>query len=413
MVIVIPNPVIDNKCYKPHRYYIICTRKLKMVLTRQEKEKLIEDLYNQGKTYQQIAREARVSVRDIKPVLEKAEKEKEKELGAQEGKENSSKSHQLQKPSVASQAYRLFSEGKTPIEVAVELNIEEKEVTKYYREHWKLKGLYRLNQIYEDNKEDIAYIIRLRRKMKAAGIGTEQAVNLIKIANNGLPEVEQKYQKLRKVVSLLKSKRFNEYRSLRTLQDKITDSKRMLRWLRASCQEEEYKINQLQEERISLKRLVKLFKNNDEEYLKIKKTVKEEVSSVLSDGRGLLRLALYSLIESMRRDPEKYGSLIHYAKNSSSTAWYSDQYFRSHFGYDKYPHQFNSYDLFFKALESTLVEDANTLYEQLLKEQTATIISSYDSDWNSSLLPKSMVSNLRSQNRLDSGVHHNDTRAVK
>jgi hypothetical protein len=36
-----------------------------MVLTRMEKDKLIEELYNQGKTYQQIAREARVSVREI------------------------------------------------------------------------------------------------------------------------------------------------------------------------------------------------------------------------------------------------------------------------------------------------------------------------------------------------------------
>jgi hypothetical protein len=52
-----------------------------MVLTRQEKEKLILDLYNQGNTYKQIAETARVSPRDIKPVLEKAEKEREKELG--------------------------------------------------------------------------------------------------------------------------------------------------------------------------------------------------------------------------------------------------------------------------------------------------------------------------------------------
>jgi DNA invertase Pin-like site-specific DNA recombinase len=52
-----------------------------MVLTRQEKEKLILDLYNQGNTYKQIAQIARVSPRNIKPVLEKAEKEREKELG--------------------------------------------------------------------------------------------------------------------------------------------------------------------------------------------------------------------------------------------------------------------------------------------------------------------------------------------
>jgi hypothetical protein len=52
-----------------------------MVLTRQEKEKQILDLYNQGQTYKQIAKTVRVSPRDIKPVLKKAEKERERELG--------------------------------------------------------------------------------------------------------------------------------------------------------------------------------------------------------------------------------------------------------------------------------------------------------------------------------------------
>lgn len=135
-----------------------------MVPTRQEKEKLILDLYNQGKTYQQIASIARVSVRDIKPVLEKAEKEKERELGitTQEGKENDSNNHEPQKSSVASQAYRLFSEGKSPLQVAVELNLKEPEATKYYREHWKLKRLHKLDLIYEDIKDDIAHIVNYR-----------------------------------------------------------------------------------------------------------------------------------------------------------------------------------------------------------------------------------------------------------
>src|ERR671914_3152213 len=148
-----------------------------MVLTREEKDKLIEELYNQGKTYQQIAREARVSVRDIKPALEKAKREKEKEVGItnQEREERSGNIPQQQKPS--SQAYRLFSQGKTPLEVACELNIREIEATKYYREYWKLKGLYRLDQIYEDVKDDIVHIIKLHRRMKVARIGIEEITN--------------------------------------------------------------------------------------------------------------------------------------------------------------------------------------------------------------------------------------------
>jgi hypothetical protein len=389
-----------------------------MVFTRQEKEKLIEDLYDRGKTYPQIAKEVRVSVRDIRPVLEKEERERERKLGLtnQDREKNNSNNPQPQGPSVASQAYLLFSEGKTPLEVAVQLHIREKESTKYYREHWKLKGLYRFNQIYEDYKDDIPHILKLNRKMKAAGIGIEQAINLIKIASDGLPAVEQKYQRLRSEVNLMESRKFKEYRSLRNLQVQIADSKRILKLLRMSCQEKEDGINQLQREEIRLQRLVKVFKNNNEEYLKITKRVRNKVSTILFDSKGLIRLAFYSLMESMRKDPEKYSSLIHYARNnnSSSTGWYNDGQYNRSLGYDKYPYQFNSYDPFFEALKSTLLQDANKLYEQLLKEQTATIISSYGSNWKLSLLPKSIVSNLRSQTRLmDSQGYYDDTRVIK
>jgi hypothetical protein len=342
-----------------------------MVLTREEKDKLIEELYNQGKTYQQIAREARVSVRDIKPALEKAEKEKEKELGIvnQEREEKNGNIHQQQKPS--SQAYRLLAQGKTLLDVAAELNIREGEATKYYREYWKLKRLYRLDQIYEDLGDDIIHIIRLHRRMKAERIGIEEVINLIKIANNDLPVVNHKYHKLKRDIKSLEARKVNEYRTLHQVQDQIADSKRALGWLRTTSQEEEGNIRQLQGERIRLKRLVKLFKDNDEEYLKIKKTVQDEVSSVLLDSKRLLRLAFYSLMESMRQDPEKYGAFIYYASNKVS---YSVQYYTGYLG-GEYSHQLNSNDSYFKALESTILEDSYKLYQQLLKDQINKIIS--------------------------------------
>jgi DNA-binding CsgD family transcriptional regulator len=149
-----------------------------MVLTRQEKEKLILDLYNQGKTYKQIAEIATVSPKDIKPVLEKAEKEREMELGinTQEGNNHSIGNGQIQRMSSFSQAYRLFSEGKTPLEVAIELNLKEPKATKYYREYWKLRQLHNLNLIYEDIGDDVIHITKLLRRMKAAGIGMEQVI---------------------------------------------------------------------------------------------------------------------------------------------------------------------------------------------------------------------------------------------
>ena len=91
------------------------------MLSRQEKERLVVDLYNQGKTIRDIAKDLRMSFRDIGSILKKASGEKEEK---QDIKESLSPS---------TQAYRLFSKGKTPIEVAIALNLSESETTKFYR----------------------------------------------------------------------------------------------------------------------------------------------------------------------------------------------------------------------------------------------------------------------------------------
>ena len=62
------------------------------------------------RTYKQLVETARVSPRAIKPVLEKEQKEREKELGikTQEGNNRGTENRQTQKKtSASSQAYRL------------------------------------------------------------------------------------------------------------------------------------------------------------------------------------------------------------------------------------------------------------------------------------------------------------------
>ena len=85
------------------------------ILNRQEREKLVLDLYNQGKTIREIAKEVRMSFRDIGVILKKTFPEKAEGLKEQQ--------EELQQLSVSTQAYKLFSEGKRPVEVAIALNL--------------------------------------------------------------------------------------------------------------------------------------------------------------------------------------------------------------------------------------------------------------------------------------------------
>ena len=87
---------------------------------------------------------------------------------------------------------------------------------------------------------------------------------------------------------------------------------------RLDCEKEMERLRDLQQQRVKQEAIVRHFENNNEEYVKIRKTVEEKVISILSDAKMLLKLALLSLTESMRKDPDKYSHLI-YHNNPSST----------------------------------------------------------------------------------------------
>jgi len=54
--------------------------------------------------------------------------------------------------SKVSQAFKLFSEERSPVDVVIALNITIDQVGVLYREYWKLKGMYELAKIYDDSK---------------------------------------------------------------------------------------------------------------------------------------------------------------------------------------------------------------------------------------------------------------------
>jgi dimeric dUTPase (all-alpha-NTP-PPase superfamily) len=112
-----------------------------------------------------------------------------------------------QHSSLSTQAYKLFSEGKTPLEVAIALNLKESEATKFCREYWKLKQLHNLNMVYEEIKDDIASFLKLYKLSKTKGLGVQQVIDVLEIANNDLPSIEERFKRLRTDVSMLQSQK--------------------------------------------------------------------------------------------------------------------------------------------------------------------------------------------------------------
>src|SRR5215216_6057229 len=111
--------ITRGNSFKLLLYYIFLEdTKYMTILTRQERERLVLDLYyNQGKTYREISKEARISPRYIGVILNKAVEQKMIE-GLKEQDNINSKKNQNQEQnsdlSLSAKAYKLFSERKTP-----------------------------------------------------------------------------------------------------------------------------------------------------------------------------------------------------------------------------------------------------------------------------------------------------------
>jgi DNA-binding NarL/FixJ family response regulator len=139
-----------------------------------QKEKVLE-LYDQGKNTRDIAKELRMSLRDISVILRKKHASHGiavTDNGNIDNDNSDNNNNSLNQK--ATQAYKLFSEGKKPVEVAIQLGLSERQVTKYCREYWELKGLHELTFLYEERKDHLPSFLRLHNIMERQGIDNEK-----------------------------------------------------------------------------------------------------------------------------------------------------------------------------------------------------------------------------------------------
>ena len=183
-------------------------------MSRDEKERRVVDLYSQGKTYRQIAEEVRISPNDIHAILKKKEEEKYN---------NAVTNNQKQRQELSSKAYKLFSEKKSTVQVAITLNLGHPEVSKLYREYWKLKRLHRLYSAYiELGDEGLGDFLKLYRLMKEKGMSIEQVVNAVYAAIHKRPYIENLYEQVKEQVEKMQHTRQGLANDIEALKYKIS-----------------------------------------------------------------------------------------------------------------------------------------------------------------------------------------------
>jgi predicted DNA-binding protein YlxM (UPF0122 family) len=151
-----------------------------MSIRREEKEKHVLDFhYNKGYTYRDIAKELRMSPNQITEIIKRHE-EKDNAIA-------NKKKHL----SLSSKAYKMFSEGRTNVYVAIKLDIPQTQVSQFRLEYWKLTGQDKLATLYTMIEGRIFSLSKLYRELVIKrGMSIEAVANVVDIALHELPYME-------------------------------------------------------------------------------------------------------------------------------------------------------------------------------------------------------------------------------
>ena len=149
-------------------------------MTKAQKEQYVRELYKQDKKIREIAERTHMGFRDIGAIIKRVKLEVERERGQLEEKDD----YDIESKSKITQAIKLFSEGKNLVQVVIALDLPADEIRAIYREYWELKRMYKLAQIYEEAKYDLRTFLRLHKIVNDLGMGEQEIINVLKLANN-------------------------------------------------------------------------------------------------------------------------------------------------------------------------------------------------------------------------------------
>jgi predicted transcriptional regulator len=325
-------------------------------LTRRTKEMLVLDLYyNQDKTYRQIAKEARICPGDIKTIIDR--KDKEMELN--------------QSLSVSSQAFSLFLEDKTPIQVAITLNLKESEVHELYRQYLSLQQLHELYKVYEKIKDGIESFLELYRLIEAAGMDIKHVTKLLEVANGELPKVEETYKNLLSDVMNVNQKKRHIDAAIFKLNGDYIYLRNSAEHQKLECEKQESERRNLYLKKIRLESAIKELQNS-QEYVKIEMIVKQQVNKIFGNDKQLLTLAFEAIIESLLNNPYRLQSFIEHSMSIASV--FNSSYKADHNGNHVMHPTFylspnhDSDFIHIEHLKNIVLSESENLYNQKIEE---------------------------------------------
>ncbi len=319
-----------------------------MQISEERKRRVIELYFNQHKTYTEIAKIERISPCDIHAMVKEEQARRQKY------------EHKQHQEELSSKAYKLFAEGKRPVEVAIALNLRQPDATKLYNEYWKLKRMHVLNSIFKETNGKLGPILKLYKLLiKQRGMSIEQVVNAIDTAVNRLPHTETLYIQARDETQKMQQTRHHLLNVIKALEYKISILDKTAFSCEQDCKRKEQQLQELIAQKDRLEKWIANVSNNDE----LKQIVKEYVKAILAENKQVISVSFTVLIQMLKADPEMM-KLIY----NISTTNVGDEHKDNSNNITKYleSNKFNILDLAEKQYENLVEELTNNAINNVI-----------------------------------------------
>ena len=183
-------------------------------MTRSQKERYVIELYKQDKKIREIIQRVHMSPRDIGVIIKKVKLQVERERGELEEKDD----YDAESKSKNTQAIKMFSEGKTPVDVVIGLDLRPDEVQEIYRQFLELNNMYKLVEVYDEMENYLPSLLELFRIIESRGINKNDIIDVLMLINTGrLPYLQKKVANLTDVVNWLENEIKKKEYNLSTL----------------------------------------------------------------------------------------------------------------------------------------------------------------------------------------------------
>ncbi|HEY6588015.1 MAG TPA: hypothetical protein VIY98_06960 [Nitrososphaeraceae archaeon] len=268
------------------------------MLSSDEKETIVIEMLKKGYPIREIAKAAQKSFSAIG------------EINRRIFGESASYKKKKKKLSKTAQALELFSQGKSPIEVSIELDFEPKDVEKVYLNYLGLTGLTQLVRIYQELGKYLPDFISFYWSFNEAGADNKKIKEILDMANR-LPELALEIKRLQIERKNLEIPIQNKNNNLQYLDNQIEIANNIFSTELTNLEDLRHEAARCRMQLQNLKKLLNDIANKNE-YQNLEKKVEDMVMKIISEKSVNLSLVLVAVLEALRNDPSKYEIIFTY-----------------------------------------------------------------------------------------------------